>query len=192
MKAIKLVAVAILGATTLGVVTPAFAEETEVGKTVTNTKVEIIDNDNPENKIVELKTVPSAFNFKTNALSGKSYSIQTEDSVGEFTVFSNTSKAGWEVKSTMEDDQLTLNGDDDKATVTSLKFNGVDLDGTGNEGVSFSRIDKEATVGTGDMTKEAKDLEIKFTTNEGVRTLKVGDKLTGKISHQLYNTADVE
>lgn len=190
MKAIKLAAVAILGATALGVVTPAFADETEVGKTVTNTKVEIIDNDDPANAVLELRTVPTLFSFETTALSGREYTVTSGKPEGVFTVFSDSSDAKWEVRSTMVSNQLELNGVKDQATVTSLKFNGIDLNGTGANGISFK--DTETTVKTGDMTKAAKDLEIKFTTNDGVRTLKVDDTLTGTISHQLHNTYEAK
>lgn len=124
MKAIKLVAVAILGATTLGVATPAFAGEV-VDSKKTDTTVLIEDAGEGTTADLKLKEVPTKFDFKT-ALNSKGEYKLTSTPTGKFVAFNNKMNQEWSVKSTVDNAELKLS-DAEVATVEGFRINGQEL-----------------------------------------------------------------
>lgn len=156
---------------------------------ITEPKVDPIDPTVPENpdeidpdqKSLILEHVPTNYNFETT-LSETTYTISsgtvTEDTID---VFNDYSKRKWVVKAQVENDELTKGTD--KYPVTNFTINGTSL-ATGLETVVVQNKDLTVANNTGKITERVTSVGVDFT--DSGNTLKVGDKITGKINYQLY------
>lgn len=149
-----------------------------------------VDPTDPDQTRLTLDNVPTAYDFETS-VRNKAYTISanalTNQSVD---VFNDYTPQAWSVKATV------LNGvikDDTDAEnpydVTSFTINGEELVGTSSKGiVAKNNATPTAANNTGELSTAITSATISFTDTNNI--LKVGNKLTGTISYQLYNTID--
>lgn len=191
MKTTKLFAVSLASWVLLGAAVSAGAAPVVEQTGKTPTEVNIIEDDidpidptNPNQKHLTLEKVPAGYSFEST-LQNKSYAL-TANLTDTIDVFNDLSKREWSVKASVVNG---LTKGDDQFEVSQFKINDVELVGTGANGIVAKSGALDRT-NTGLIKTNVTKVNINFTDTNTV--LKVGDKLTGKISYQLYNTATAQ
>lgn len=144
-----------------------------------------LDPTNPDQKLLVLNSVPAKYTFSSKLVNG-SYALTSTLTDQSIKVFNNSSAREWSVKATVKDGKITKSTS--SFDVTSFKINNTELVGTAATGIVAKNADTTTANNTGTITTPVTTAGINFTDSSGV--LKAGDKITGTISYQLYNTAD--
>lgn len=194
----SLVSLSLLGIVALGAITLSTSSanaDTVVGQTK-STPVTVgitddtsdpdpLDPTKPAQQLLVLNTVPTSYDF-TSTLQNGSYSLTTSTLEKQnVTVFNSRAARAWSVKATVTNTKLSKGSNE--FPVTSFTINGTELVATGATGIVAKNADTTTENNTGTISTPVTSAGIKFTDSTGV--LKAGDKITGTIAYQLYNTA---
>lgn len=132
---------------------------------------------------LNLVHVPESFNFES-VLKNAEYSLTDKTVNDTIKVFNNRSTREWSVKASVVGNKIQRD-EDTTFDVTDFEINGVSI-------ISGGIVAKNKTPeeNTGTLKTDVNEAKITFKDTEG--KLKAGDKLTGTIAYQLYNTASAE
>lgn len=203
MKSIKLLGLGIAGLALLYTAAPQASAvvvanqqkdtptqvEIEDATDPTNPTKDPLDPNDPNQKHLTLDAVPDSYNFK-GKLQNKDYSLNAQLTDKSINVFNDLTTRDWSVKANVVDGKLAKAGDASVTfDVTKFLVNTDELIATGATGiVAQAATDKTADNNTGLIKTPVTSVTVGFTDVNNV--LKVGDKLTGTIHYQLYNTVD--
>ena len=189
-----LVAVALLGGTGImssaeEVVQPEPAKSSKVNVDIKDAEdidgedKDTLDPKDPTQTQLNLVHVPDSFNFES-MLKNAEYTLTDKTVNDSIKVFNNRSKRVWSVKASVVGNEIKRD-EDTKFSVTSFKIGDVELASGGI--VAKNKAPEE---NTGTIETKVSEATITFADKEG--KLKAGDKLTGTIAYQLFNTASAE
>ena len=137
---------------------------------------------------LELNLVPNSIDFETTLESDEYLATQNFEN-SSIIIYNSLLERNWEVKATIQNDELITSIDETKNSypVTSFLMNDVELVGTGATGIVMqAQQDKTSENNTGEIAKKVDTVKINFLDTKS--SLKVGNKLVGQINYQLYNT----
>ena len=162
------------------------------GTYVWESKEDPLDPTNPTQDSLILKSVPSAYSFKSGLLFSDYKINGTVSTDNQVIVYNNRMDRNWSVKASVVDNQLTLkNGLSTTLPVDNFTINSSNILNPQTKGiVASSPVDKTSDNNVGDITTDISNVSVEFTDMN--HQLKVGSELQGTIRYQLYNTASAE
>lgn len=147
--------------------------------------MEIIDNKDPDERVLILRSVPSSYDFESTLQNG-SYSLTTPLIGQNIVVFNNQLNGDWSVKASVQGNEIQKSASE-KFPVTIFKVNSKNILAQGEDAIVAKSGDKDNS-NIGDISTEISNVSIDF--NDSANILVPGDKLTGTINYQLFNTSD--
>lgn len=187
MKKMKLLGMLALGLLTVNVAASSVQAEEVTGQgKESDTKVKIIDNTEPEDRVLVLKSVPSNYDFESTLQNG-SYSLDATLTDQNIVVFNNQVNGEWSVKAAVEGNEIKKSGT--AFPVTSFKVNDTEIAAPGSNGI-VAQASAQDDTNVGDISTAVTKVSIGF--NDSTNVLVPGDTLTGKINYKLFNTADAQ
>ncbi|MGX2945969.1 hypothetical protein [Enterococcus alishanensis] len=187
MKRIKLVGMLALGLLAVNIAaTNVNAAEISGEDKESDTSVKIIDNEDPDERVLVLKSVPSRYDFESTLQNG-TYTLETDLSNQNIVVFNNQVNGDWSVKASVVGNEITRVSDSTPYEVTSFKVNSFEIVGTGSDGI-VAKAGAPDINKVGDISTKVTKVSIGF--KDSANSLVPDDELTGKINYKLFDTPD--